>query len=46
MNTILYILIGVITGASFVLYKYMAVVKDNAAKEQKIKDLEENIKNN
>jgi DNA recombination protein RmuC len=44
MNTILYILIGVITGVSFVLYKYMSVIKDNAAKEQKIKDLEENIK--
>ncbi|MDR2251528.1 MAG: DNA recombination protein RmuC [Endomicrobium sp.] len=44
MNTILYVLIGVITGVSFVLYKYMSVVKDNAAKEQKIKDLEENIK--
>ncbi|MDR2812123.1 MAG: DNA recombination protein RmuC [Endomicrobium sp.] len=44
MNAILYILIGVIAGASFFLYKYMSVVKDNAAKEQKIEDLEENIK--
>jgi DNA recombination protein RmuC len=48
MSTILYILlgilIGVIVGVSFLLHKYMAVVKDNAAKEQKIKDLEENIK--
>jgi DNA recombination protein RmuC len=44
ISVILYILIGVITGVSFFLHKYMAVVKDNAAKEQKIKDLEENIK--
>jgi len=44
MSAILYILIGIISGVSFILHKYMAVVKDNAAKEQKIKDLEENIK--
>jgi DNA recombination protein RmuC len=44
MSAILYILIGVIAGTSFLLHKYMAVIKDNAAKEQKIKDLEENIK--
>ncbi|MDR2818108.1 MAG: DNA recombination protein RmuC [Endomicrobium sp.] len=44
MSAILYILIGIIAGVSFLLHKYMAVVKDNAAKEQKIKDLEENIK--
>jgi DNA recombination protein RmuC len=43
MSAILYILIGIIVGVSFLLHKYMAVVKDNAAKEQKIKDLEENI---
>lgn len=44
MSAILYILIGIISGVSFILHKYIAVVKDNAAKEQKIKDLEENIK--
>lgn len=44
MSAILYILIGIIAGVSFLLHKYMAVVKDNVAKEQKIKDLEENIK--
>jgi DNA recombination protein RmuC len=44
MNVILYTLIGIVIGASFFLRKYMAIMKDNAAKEQKIKDLEENIK--
>jgi len=44
MNTILYILIGFVVGVFFVLFKYMAAVKDNAAKEQRIKDLEENLK--
>lgn len=44
MNAILYILIGVVGGVSFVLFKYMSVIKDIAAKEQKIKDLEENLK--
>jgi DNA recombination protein RmuC len=44
MNAILYILIGVVVGASFVLFKYMSAIKNIAAKEQRIKDLEENIK--
>jgi DNA recombination protein RmuC len=44
MNAILYTLIGVAVGVYFFLRKYVAIIKDNAAKEQKIKDLDENIK--
>jgi DNA recombination protein RmuC len=44
MNEILYILIGVIFGIFFISFKYISAIKDIAAKEQKIKDLEENLK--
>jgi DNA recombination protein RmuC len=44
MNAFLYVFFGIILGAAFVLCKYMAAVKDNAVKGQRIKDLEENIK--
>jgi DNA recombination protein RmuC len=44
MNTFLYVFWGIILGAALVLYKYIAAVKDNAVKGQRIKYLEENIK--
>jgi DNA recombination protein RmuC len=44
VTAILYILFGVILGVSFILHKYIASGKDNAVKDQRIKDLEENIK--
>jgi DNA recombination protein RmuC len=43
MNEILYALIGIIVGISSVLFKYMSAIKNIAAKEQRIKDLEENL---
>ncbi|MDR1474634.1 MAG: DNA recombination protein RmuC [Endomicrobium sp.] len=44
MNAFLYVFFGIILGAALVLYKYIAAVRDNAVKGQRIKDLEENIK--
>jgi predicted small secreted protein len=44
MNEILYVLIGIVIGISFVLFKYISAIKDIAVKEQRIKDLEENLK--
>ncbi|MDR0977646.1 MAG: DNA recombination protein RmuC [Endomicrobium sp.] len=44
MDIVLYIFIGFTAGTACVLFKYMAAARDNAVKDQRIKDLEENLK--
>jgi DNA recombination protein RmuC len=42
ISSILLFIIGVLTGACLLVFKYISVLKDNAAKEQKINNLSEN----
>jgi DNA recombination protein RmuC len=42
---ILAFLFGIITGICLLIFKYIALSKDNAAKEQRINDLSDNINN-
>jgi DNA recombination protein RmuC len=42
---ILAFLLGIVLGVSILIFKYISILKENAAKDQKIKDLNDNISN-
>ncbi|MDR1926911.1 MAG: DNA recombination protein RmuC [Endomicrobium sp.] len=45
VTSILIFFIGIVAGGCTFIYKYISILKDNAAKDQKIKDLTDTIKN-
>jgi DNA recombination protein RmuC len=45
VTSILIFFIGIVIGGCIFIYKYISILKDNAAKDQKIKDLTDTIKN-